>query len=170
MLIRLYAPEAMLGLPVLEEVETMPPVKMRDVTPPPKSTAQALDDFAAAADKAASQREQESEVTPTEEPHQSAGTQAQPPRQASAAGLDPADPIEVMQGGYTSVPSNSEEYSVYALSKIAGFYPGDDVQGWWNDNHELGLRMKCKVGKAAFDQLRDLVNERAAELKRQAVP
>lgn len=45
MLIRLYAPEVMLGMPVVEELETLPSAGMRDVTPQ-KTVAQALDDFA----------------------------------------------------------------------------------------------------------------------------
>ena len=44
-LIRLYAPEVMLGLPTLEEAETMPDA-MRDVTPPTQSMKDALDSFA----------------------------------------------------------------------------------------------------------------------------
>jgi hypothetical protein len=47
MLIRLYAPEVMLGMPVVEEIETSPP--MRDVTPAgtTASLKDALDAFAA---------------------------------------------------------------------------------------------------------------------------
>lgn len=44
-LIRLYAPEVMLGIPVIEEIETLPEV-MRDVTPPTQAMRDALDDFA----------------------------------------------------------------------------------------------------------------------------
>ncbi len=50
MLIRLYAPEVMLGMPVLEEIETEEQ-HMRDVTPRgTKTAAQALDDFASQID------------------------------------------------------------------------------------------------------------------------
>ncbi len=47
MLIRLYCPEVMLGMPVVEELETVP--SMRDVTPHPASMKDALDQFANAA-------------------------------------------------------------------------------------------------------------------------
>lgn len=45
MLIRLYAPDVMLGLPTIEEAEAEPQVPPRDVTPP-KSAASKLDAFA----------------------------------------------------------------------------------------------------------------------------
>lgn len=45
MLIRLYAPEVMLGMAVVEELETMPKPKMRDVTPA-KNLADKLDALA----------------------------------------------------------------------------------------------------------------------------
>jgi hypothetical protein len=47
MLIRLYAPEVMIGMPTYEEVETMP-AEMRDVTPakPSRDMQAALDEFA----------------------------------------------------------------------------------------------------------------------------
>ncbi|EJW09333.1 hypothetical protein A33M_1627 [Rhodovulum sp. PH10] len=52
MLVRLYCPEVMLGMPVLEEIEPESRRDMRDVTPP-RSAAQALDDFAASLDGSA---------------------------------------------------------------------------------------------------------------------
>lgn len=51
MLIRLYAPEVMVGLPVIEEVETAGVAEPRDVTPA-RTTAEALDAFAAEAAEA----------------------------------------------------------------------------------------------------------------------
>lgn len=55
MLIRLYAPEVMFGLPVIEEVETRAQAEPLDVTPV-RSAAEALDAFAAAAEASAARR------------------------------------------------------------------------------------------------------------------
>jgi len=46
MLIRLYAPEVMLGMPVIEELETLEPAPMRDISP---AMRRSLDDFASGA-------------------------------------------------------------------------------------------------------------------------
>jgi hypothetical protein len=45
MLIRLYCPEIMFGMPVVEELETMPPA-IRDITPAGERMRKTLDDFA----------------------------------------------------------------------------------------------------------------------------
>lgn len=89
MLVRLYCPEVMLGMPVLEEIETQPAQEIRDVTPP-KSAAQALDDFAAQIDHAMQSAQPAEEAEPTQDEPSDNGIPLELDRAAQArqAGAD----------------------------------------------------------------------------------
>lgn len=89
MLIRLYAPEVMLGMPVIEELETLEPAPMRDISP---AMRRSLDDFATGA--AASQVDHDpetGEVTETDTD----------PAASAATGENSGDATEAGQAGPT---------------------------------------------------------------------
>jgi len=88
MLIRLYAPEVMLGMPAVEELETMP--KMRDVTPA-KNLADKLDALAKIPDKPAPAEAAETHDPDTGEITDEQGSQQEAPN-APAAGQPASDP------------------------------------------------------------------------------
>lgn len=90
MLIRLYAPEVMLGMPVLEEVEDLPPI--RDITP------QARDDLRKTLDEFAGIKADEATIAPADGEHLAADEQPaneqpsspQEPASSPAAAADQA--------------------------------------------------------------------------------
>jgi len=82
MLIRLYAPEVMLGMPAVEELETMP--KMRDVTPA-KNLADKLDELAKIPAKAETHDPDTGEITDEQ------GSEQEAPN-APATGQPASDP------------------------------------------------------------------------------
>jgi len=87
MLIRLYAPEVMLGMPAVEELETMP--KMRDVTPA-KNLADKLDALAQIPAKAETHDPETGEITDEAPRAGTASTQAPSAMDAPPATGQPA--------------------------------------------------------------------------------
>lgn len=107
MLIRLYAPEVMIGLPIIEEVETEPAIaEPRDVTPP-KSAAAALDAFAAEAETAAAKRDavDAEEVQDSGAEITAAPDAAEPPAEAAPA---PRKPKQAKATEPVAVPAEQE--------------------------------------------------------------
>jgi hypothetical protein len=116
MLIRLYAPEVMLGMPVVEEIETAPP--MRDVTPagaPAASLKDALDTFAATGNGA-----------PQAEPEETTD-QAAAPAEATP-------------------PKTSVEYALNAREWIGELTDADAGEARWKSEKGLRNKLNLNPG------------------------
>ena len=93
MLIRLYAPEVMLGMPVIEELETMPPA-MRDITPDgEKSLSDKLDALANISSETSSDNTEQSQSAASTTTGEKSGDAAVA-GQADPSGPDKAGPAD----------------------------------------------------------------------------
>lgn len=172
MLVRLYAPEVMLGMPVIEEIETAP-AEMRDVTPK-RSVGEALDAFAEEASSASEETDIQTNpssagVAPTAEspaaPEQSA--QQSPPAPSAqentgAAGADTGWPSD-------KVPTTEQEYAQYARAWIGQVGTSIDAgaapERWKKDKT---LRNRCNVGEDVRDGLKAELDTIVAKLNEEA--
>lgn len=105
MLIRLYAPEVMIGVPIIEEVE-MAPAQMRDVTPA-RSIGAALDAFSLASEKRAAEEarvEPETEAEGADLPTDPAPKAAQSRKATAAPAADLAAETEAILGDVDADP------------------------------------------------------------------
>jgi hypothetical protein len=165
MLIRLYAPEVMLGMPVLEEIETLPQAEMRDVTPA-KSAAQALDEFAA--EVAAAEVQQADTTQAGAEASQDTGDAAAEADQRAAA-----EPEDAPQDGAATEqqaappaaqrpPGNEREYVAHFDGWLAASTdPGEMFERW---NEEMTARNRCHISPETRDALKARLDARIAEL------
>jgi hypothetical protein len=106
MLIRLYAPEVMLGMPVIEEIETMEPAPMRDISP---AMRRSLDDFASGAASTANQVDHDPETGEVTEQSNSAASAATGEKSGDASEAGQAHPSaqETQDPDRASPASNS---------------------------------------------------------------
>lgn len=155
MLIRLYAPEVMLGMPVVEELETMPASpQMRDVTPP-RSAAQALDDFAAEAGAAQVAAAQDAAAeSPQEAPQDEA---------AEVVEADAAQPETASQE--PAGPHDEASYKAFAEAHIAAETNADLLPGWFTGDQQKALQERCGVSKPVVEALRAAVKARVTTLR-----
>lgn len=160
MLIRLYSPEVMLGMPVIEEIETGQQREVRDVTPA-TTAAQALDDFAGSIEHVIGNGEiKEREMMPNDEHGDAAGLQtpsnATSPRQpdasaaAGGAGIPPA-------------PATPEEYAAIVKDYLAEESDADWIERRWREEKQLRQRIGVTVDDAK--KLGNAVLARAANLR-----
>lgn len=154
MLVRLYAPEVMLGMPVIEEIETEPRAEMRDVTPP-RSINEALDAFAGeSAAETTSQETSPSGHTPGASA-ESAAPDTQAPEAARSGAAELAGWPEGKQ------PATEVEYRAYAgawISSIAsGATSAADAKARWKA--EMKMRNGCNVGEEVRDALKAMLDE-----------
>ncbi len=161
MLIRLYAPEVMLGMPVVEELETLPP--MQDVTPRPAvALKDTLEAFAANNEPAppiapeAAPEQTESSATPQEGP--GAGQAA--PTQAETL----HSPAEVpTESEAASAPKTSAEYIAYCEAWIGTLTDAAAGEERWRV--EKKLRNALHVTPEVRDDLAAKLLARSAELR-----
>jgi hypothetical protein len=111
MLIRLYAPEVMLGMPVIEELETMEPAPMRDISP---AMRRSLDDFANGINSASAA---ESEVSEDQTNSTASSSATGEHSSAGAAEAGEADPA---QDPDKAGPANNQQSSPQPSSPPAG--------------------------------------------------
>lgn len=190
MLIRLYAPEVMLGMPVIEEVETLPAA--RDVTPQAREAMRrSLDAFAAAPvdetfpapDKQTGSAETEGGESP---PGQAAGEAA--PSQQSPPATEPSQgksTPDAAKGAATAKqpapakddkPADKDGKKGEFVPTTEGEYVGhanawrdqlkDPAAGLSRWKVEKGLRNKCNVSPDARDDLLAKLNAKCAELSK----
>lgn len=104
MLIRLYAPEVMLGMPVIEELETMEPAPMRDISP---AMRRSLDDFANGVSSNAGQADHDPETGEVTDNTNSAAsaTPGEKPGDTSEAGRTEPDTVSPAKHSASSQPT-----------------------------------------------------------------
>lgn len=175
MLVRLYAPEVMLGMPVIEEIETAPQ-EMRDVTPK-RSVNEALDAFAedaanskpngahtapsggeASQDPARSGDASPAATSPQTTGQAAANTEAAPETQAPQADA----PSGAAEGAWPEgkTPANEAEYTAYAHAWIDDvraekITPADAAKRW---KDEKSLRNKCGVTEDQRDPIKSTLD------------
>lgn len=159
MLIRLYCPEVMVGLPLIDEIDTDQPREVRDVTPI-RTAAQSLDDFAGSiehmVDTANGNAKTESEVMQDSAVERPNGTNNIPPRQpeaSAAAGVD--------------IPSATpDEYAAAVRSYISEADDADLLETRWRMEKQLRSRLGVSVDEAK--ELGTAVLAKAKELRTRA--
>jgi hypothetical protein len=180
MLIRLYAPEVMLGMPVIEELETLPP--MRDVTPPDMS--KSLDDFAnnTAEENAAHSAVEDKETPAAGTSGDSSAGKAGPPAAArppapseatappaggtapTAAAEAPKEPEKKEKPAATEgvEVKNEAQYADYCRGWIAAMTEPDTSKAKWKG--EKSLRNKANVSPEVRIDLEKLLDAKNLEL------
>lgn len=173
MLIRLFAPEVMLGLPVVEELETMPP-PIKDVTPVSEKMKRTLDDFAAGA-KAAEPSEENSAQEPG--PASPAAGQGAPDKpsetsHSEASGAPAADqdknPTATPKGtsakaAVSAGPATEQAYVAHANAWIEEIEDADELEQRWTG--EKTVRNKANVTLETREQLQAKVVAKASKLR-----
>lgn len=174
MLIRLYCPEVMLGMPVLEELETMPAAEMRDVTPK-RSINEALDAFA----EEGTTENGASTSSPGGEVAEQGASPAAPSQETvgqASANADAAPETQAPQAGGSSgaaeawpdgqIPKTEAEYQIYARAWFAkvgtNIAVADATDAWKKDK---GVRNKAFVGEDIRDGLKAELDEIIANAK-----
>lgn len=152
MLIRLYCPEVMLGMPVLEEIETEPRAEMRDVTPA-RSINEALDAFAGESETADTT---DTEASPQQRPPSPAAGPAAPETVQLAPGSAQTGAADGPAWPEGRVPTTEGEYAEYTrngwFQKVrAGQIKAADAQLQWKSDKTI--RNKIVVG----EELRDIL-------------
>lgn len=162
MLIRLYSPEVMLGMPVIEEIETGQQREVRDVTPA-KTAAQALDDFAGSIEHVIGNGNEGQPEAPdtakflgrtSEGDGHVVDASIQPEAQA-AVGAATADVM--------TIPTTPEEYAAMVKFHMADATNADLLETRWREEKQLRQRLGVTVDDAKA--LGSAVLERAKELR-----
>ncbi|HEX5508784.1 MAG TPA: hypothetical protein VFX37_09795 [Pseudolabrys sp.] len=162
MLIRLYAPEVMLGMPVLEEIETLP--DMRDVTPqqPSKDMRETLDEFAGA------QKPREEDTVNSEtandvtaETQQQTATVETTDAPPTATDLDEPAPAEEAP----KEPRNAQEYMAMLTAHVDAASDHAALKSWFLSKEQKDLRGKCGVIGGNVDAAKNYTLKKIEELK-----
>lgn len=174
MLIRLYAPEVMLGMPVVEELETLPP--MRDVTPhgaPAPSLKDALDQFATNGNgntsgngHAAQHDPDTGEVTDqasTQAPPAAHGEPSPPASGQPAPESSPSQPTGQMGAGAAPEPKTALEYVATRRAWIENLLDANAGEATWEAEKEL--RSALKVSTEARTALHQSLKAKVASLR-----
>jgi hypothetical protein len=193
MLIRLYAPEVMLGMPVVEELETLEPIPMRDISP---AMRRSLDDFASppAADKQVdegfdAETGEVTEASKSADGGQASGPAAQPSEAETAAGgkaspgsatssepaqqgtagkpVTEAAPVKAASGTAepeaAKAPTTEREYQAYAIAWIDAVTDGAAGDVKWKSDKQL--RNRANVSEEIREELKKRLDDKVVQLK-----
>jgi hypothetical protein len=166
MLIRLYAPEVMLGMPIVEELETLPP---RDVTPP-KTLAGKLDALAAlpsvtATSPALVTDQTVEQVSASEQTEQDQASQTLDAGPSPTAAEDATGGAEAEVSGPNNAsapPMTPDEYRTYCLTWLGELTSVEEIQARWTREKS----MRVGLSAAATAELDAVKKQRVFELKK----
>ena len=161
MLIRLYAPEVMLGMPAVEELETMKP--MKDVTPPTQAMKDTLDSFAAGQKtngngNAAAAAAEDQPASPSAKREITADAEKGPA---------PEQVTHPVAGSATPAPLTDEKsYAAHANAWREFLTDADAGEARWKE--EKRLRNAANVTPEVRDELEAKLKAKVAQLRASA--